>query len=267
MSVKTITSRLEAMKLSPSRLDEKMRDFIIKNLSLWEKIWVSDPKYVKDIPYSKFKGKTANANWQRLILKSIFGPAGIGWGTEDEKYDFVGDTIEDKRCVYSMKLWYVIPDEKEIFGDFAGKRGVVTAASSGQVFEYVKSKQKWIVVDHLIKKLRTDCITKGSSEFGLSMDIFLDSFDEQRYNGEGDGKEIPDPTPKRSAGGNSQKKQLAPLNYSGVNKKRIIKRLEEGWSVSKIIQSCNDAGFSISQEVKNEMEEDYKMIMDKKNNE
>ena len=86
----------------------------------------------------------------------LFGPFGIGWGVKEETYQKV-----DSFIIYTATLWY----------KYNGDEGAFP----------ISSDQK--LKDDCIKSVQTDAITKGLSRLGFNADIFLGTFDGNKYVG------------------------------------------------------------------------------------
>ena len=127
----------------------------MSNLSLWDQVESTDPQFAKKQEFGA-KLTAIDAQYQRKTATKMFGPMGIGWGTTKSKYTINPDHTH---CYYSGILWYTWED----------KKGTIEIGSD------IKIKPDFI------KCVRTDAITKGLSELGFNADVFMGTFDENKY--------------------------------------------------------------------------------------
>ena len=139
------------------------------NLKIWEKVDKTDSGFTKPMGF----GANLTAIDQMYQFKNatrMFGSFGIGWGTINENYQVI-----DGFVIYTAELWYKYDGEK---GQFP--------ISSDHKFK-----------DDCIKSVQTDAITKGLSRIGFNADIFLGTFDGNKYVSKSAPKPAPKPTPKK----------------------------------------------------------------------
>lgn len=150
------------------------------NLSLWEKVEKTPPKFTKQFNRGGgFKGTAINPTYLDHAATEHFGPQGIGWGTEvvteevlegAPLLDSNGNVIgHEKVHKVLLKLWYVLD----------GKRGEVY--QFGQTTFVGKNKNGFFTDEEAPKKSMTDAKTKCLSGLGFSADIFLGKYDDNKY--------------------------------------------------------------------------------------
>lgn len=144
-----------------------------ENMRLWKAVEKTDPEFTKAVSFGR-KFTSIGAQSQVKAATEQFGPFGFGWGVRNEQY------IDKKRdpndhhhdlLVYVAELWYKMNDQECSF----------PIAADIDVWEYVKSRAEWQLVDDTYKKVRTDALTKGLSYLGFNADVFLGKFDDNKY--------------------------------------------------------------------------------------
>lgn len=146
---------------------------IKENMKLWKAVEETDPEFTKAVSFGR-KFTSIGAQSQIKAATEQFGPFGYGWGVRNEQY------IDKKRdpndhhndlLVYIAELWFVYNEKESSF----------PIAADIDVWEYVKSRETWQLVDDSYKKVRTDALTKGLSYLGFNADVFLGKFDDNKY--------------------------------------------------------------------------------------
>jgi hypothetical protein len=132
------------------------------NMSIWDQLSKTDPKYTKS--FGKF-GKnltTTDPMYQIMKMTDMFGPVGEGW-TYDVKYNYAD------MCIFAeLKIGW----RKNINEPF-NWYGPVCAVNP----LYQRDK----LDDEAPKKAMTDALTKAFSHLGVSADVFLGMFDDNKY--------------------------------------------------------------------------------------
>jgi hypothetical protein len=92
------------------------------NLSVWDRVCVTDPAYAKDFSRAGgFQGTAINPTYLAKRATEVFGPAGLGWGINiiEEVYKegapiIVNNAVVGKECVHIIRaaLWYVLDGKK-----------------------------------------------------------------------------------------------------------------------------------------------------------
>ena len=133
------------------------------NMSIWDQLSKTDPKYTK--PFNSKFGKnltTTDPMYQIMKMTDMFGPVGEGW-TYDVKYNYAD------MCIFAeLKIGW----RKNINEPF-NWYGPVCAVNP----LYQRDK----LDDEAPKKAMTDALTKAFSHLGVSADVFLGMFDDNKY--------------------------------------------------------------------------------------
>lgn len=147
------------------------------NLELWNRVEKTDPKNTKDVRLGARKFKSVDPYSRFKVATKEFGSFGDGWGIRDENYDC--STLSGL-CIYTAWLFYYNEDGKE--GGFPIKSSIVTHQSK-QIWEAGKATGKYnsIPDEDFVKKVSTDALTKGLSMLGVSADIFMGKFEDEKY--------------------------------------------------------------------------------------
>lgn len=164
------------MAKSDPREHEKMRAATPangENARFWRELMVTDPGATKPFDRGNFKGTDISPVWRFKRLTETFGPAGLGWGVEDYRIEYVerGDS-PDIMVYVTARIWYVDPDTKQ--------RGVTPPGAGGDFVR--RSTQKGTRFDdEALKKAMTDAICNATRYLGLSADIYMGLFDSSKY--------------------------------------------------------------------------------------
>lgn len=147
----------------------------MNNLSIWEKVQETDPKFTK----ADYGGFTSiNGVYLYRKATEIFGAIGFGWGFEilEERYDegipfLVKDIgqVTSKTHTLKIELWFMQD----------GKKGKVI--NFGHTKYIYKTKNGYMIDDEAPKKSLTDAIKKCLSMLGFSADIFMGQFEDRDY--------------------------------------------------------------------------------------
>ena len=138
-----------------------MKDNESKNTFLWDKFKHTDPRYTK--PFPKF-GKTLTTidpMYQVMTMTRVFGPVGKGW-SYDVKYHYT-----DANVFAEVKIVYCIEDIWYRYGPVSSVCALYKKAGT--------------LDDEAPKNALTDAMTKAFSHLGVSADVFLGLFDNNKY--------------------------------------------------------------------------------------
>jgi len=142
------------------------------NLRHWRELAPTDPKHTK--PFQRpggFKGTAIKPIWNIQRLTEHFGPMGIGWGTEEPKFNVI-DTKEGEIIVYCiLQCWYKETPEAEraIIWGLGGDK--VSQKRSGVMFGD----------DEAFKKAYTDALGNAFVRIGVNADIHMGLFEDSKY--------------------------------------------------------------------------------------
>lgn len=131
-----------------------------KNLALYNRVREVPQEAKKDIQAGRLKGKTdINPLWRIQTLTREFGPAGVGWYTETERWT---EEHGNERAVYlHIKLYIKIDGEwsKPIEG--YGGAMILSQEKNGIFFD-----------DDAAKKAYTDAISQACRSLGIGADVY-----------------------------------------------------------------------------------------------
>jgi hypothetical protein len=149
------------------------------NMRVWDALKTTDPKYTTKVSFGR-KFTAINAQWQLQRMTELFGPIGKGWGyTVNHSVERITD--EYVLAIADVAIWWLgEPDPKaqqypigrptHQFGPVRGMSPILEKGREGLRFD-----------DDAGKKAMTDALTKGLSHLGLSADVFLGLFDDNKY--------------------------------------------------------------------------------------
>ena len=135
-----------------------------ENFWIWDQVKNTNPKYTK--AFTKFGGKeltTIDPMYQIQVMTGMFGPVGLGWAYH------VDYTYTDKNVFAEVLIRYRKEPSLE-WNQFG-------PVSSVQALY----KKNGGLDDEAPKKAMTDAMTKGFSHLGISADVFLGLFDNNKY--------------------------------------------------------------------------------------
>jgi hypothetical protein len=134
---------------------------VTENMKHWDALKATDPKYTKKVEFGR-KFTSINSQWQLQRMTEQFGPIGQGWGySVDHGIERITDDYV--LAVADVRIWW---------GD---DRGYGPVRGMSPILE------KGRYDDDAGKKAMTDALTKGLSHLGLSADVFLGLFDDNKY--------------------------------------------------------------------------------------
>jgi hypothetical protein len=136
-------------------------------MNLWKECAETDPKNTKEVRFGKRKFTAISAYYQIRQMTRIFGPCGYGWGfdIEDEQMCFP----EEKGAYLRLKvrLWY-------------GNRNTYILAYGAEKL-WAKQNETFFLDEDAWKKALTDGLTKAMSLMGMSADVFMGLYDDNKY--------------------------------------------------------------------------------------
>lgn len=135
------------------------------NLTLWNKVAKSDPKYLKQISFGSRSFTAIDPQYQIRCATEQFGPVGVGWGWLN-----VTRVVElsngDSAVLADVSIW--TGSKENIFGPFTGCR---------KFFDANKGR----LAEDAPKMAITDGLTKALSHLGFNADVFLGEMDGNKY--------------------------------------------------------------------------------------
>jgi hypothetical protein len=145
------------------------------NMKLWKQFETTDPAHTKKVEFGR-KFTAIDAHWQIMRVTEVLGPVGHGWGYDvqhsveklaDNMILAVADVMLWTKCDPAGKY----DSSKANYGPVRGTCEFYTPNKSG----------KMQLDEDAPKKAMTDALTKGLSHLGVSADVFLGLFDDNRY--------------------------------------------------------------------------------------
>ena len=140
-----------------------MTEETINKKRIWDAFKHTDPKFTK--PFSKF-GRTLTTTdpmYQVMRMTDHFGPVGQGW-TYSVNYNYT-----DRNVFAELKIGWREDTNKDFnwYGPISAVNPLYKSNNS--------------LDDEAPKKAMTDALTKAMSHLGMSADIFLGKFDDNKY--------------------------------------------------------------------------------------
>ena len=133
-------------------------------LRIWGQVEKTDPLYVKSVSKGRFKFSAIDAHSRVLAMTKTFGPIGVGWG-----YDYEFHYPPNETVVAQISLWYIDPNSGE------------PSERVHHVGTAPLTRHDGKTDDEAHKKAITDGLTKTMSLLGVSADVFLGKFDDNKY--------------------------------------------------------------------------------------
>ena len=146
------------------------------NMRIWEAVQTTDPKHTKKVEFGR-KFTSIDAHWQVMQATKQFGPIGEGWGYSVE-HSVLTLTPEMILAVADVSIWWSLPPA------VARSYGPIRATCEMYGPKTYKGKVipgEFVTDEDAPKKAMTDALTKGLSHLGFSADVFLGTFDDNRY--------------------------------------------------------------------------------------
>lgn len=142
------------------------------NLSYYERFRQAPENAKKRIKGGRLKGMTdINPMWRIKCLTELFGPCGVGWWTENERYNVEDGANGEKALHCELDLRFIVPETGQESKPVHGSGGAMLIAkeSSGLRLD-----------DEAWKKARTDAISVSCKELGIGADVYW-SADSTKY--------------------------------------------------------------------------------------
>lgn len=143
-----------------------------RNMRLYAQVQNTPQEAQKSFNNGRFSGTDVNPMWRIKMLTMMFGPAGQGWWTEDEKFDVIPCPDTRETAVFcTLKLRYVDPESGEVSKPILGVGGnkFLMVAKSGPYCS-----------DEAYKMAYTDALSIACKALGFSHDIYFQN-DKTKY--------------------------------------------------------------------------------------
>ena len=137
------------------------------NKNIWDKLKQTDPRFTKRVNKGFGEITTIDPMYQIMKMTETFGPIGKGW-SYDAEYKYQGTDNNQTAVVFAeVKIVYRIEDIWYRYGPVSSVCALYKKAGS--------------LDDEAPKKALTDAMTKAFSHLGVSADVFLGLFDNNKY--------------------------------------------------------------------------------------
>lgn len=141
-----------------------------KNLTLWNKVNTTDPKYLKNVTNGGRNYSAIDAQSQYLNATEQFGPYGNTWGLKSIEitYQAIGETT-----LVNLKAIFYYP---------GGEFETINSIKLAYMTNGYQGKPGYLKIDEeALKKLETNTVTKALSRLGFNADVFLGQFEDNNY--------------------------------------------------------------------------------------
>lgn len=136
-----------------------------ENMEIYERVRSVPKEAQKQFNNGKFSGTDINPMWRIKKLTEIFGPAGIGWWTEDVRYWLEPGSDGSVAAFCSLSLRFVLD----------GKTSQPVHGIGGNVFVRKNSTS-----DEAYKMAYTDALSIAAKALGVGADIWFQN-DRSKY--------------------------------------------------------------------------------------
>lgn len=147
----------------------------MENMEIYERVRSVPKEAQKQFNNGKFSGTDINPMWRIKKLTEIFGPAGIGWWTEDVRYWLESGSDGSVAAFCSLSLRFVLD----------GKTSQPVHGIGGNVFVRKNSTS-----DEAFKMAYTDALSIAAKAIGVGADIWFQN-DRSKYEEKPEKQEKP----------------------------------------------------------------------------
>lgn len=143
------------------------------NLSLWEKVERTNPKYTKAAKKGQHHFTSITPVSQFRAATEVFGIQGIGWGVK-----IGSEVFSEREHGETVLLSY----DAILFFKYDMQDGEIPIHATEKACYKTQGTSGYLKVDEEArKKVVTNAKTKGLSELGFNADIFMGMYDDQEY--------------------------------------------------------------------------------------
>jgi hypothetical protein len=143
----------------------------MENLEIWEKLFKTDPAYTKKFDKGTYKGTAINPMYVYRKLTEQFGACGIGWKVEI--LDTQTQHFQDGAAIVSQTVGLFIKDNDKWSDAIVG--------TGGDYIRRITNNGKVMIDDDGYKKALTDAITNATKMLGMSGDVYMGLYDDNKY--------------------------------------------------------------------------------------
>lgn len=139
-----------------------------KNTEIWDALGKTDPSQTKGFSRAGgFKGTAVKPIWIQRRLTEQFGPAGVGWGVNEPKFETVHASEGEVLVYCTVSAWH--GSKENVLWGVGGDKAVS------------KNKNGLFVDDEAFKKAFTDAVGNAFKSLGVAADIHMGLFDDDKY--------------------------------------------------------------------------------------
>lgn len=158
------------------------------NVEFWEALRTPDPMFTKKFDRGSFKGTATSPIYIARRMTELFGPVGIGWGWDIDQIIMLPNADHPEVVHVQVTVWYQHPNPPAVNNrdETPPLIGRITHVGGNQLFKFRKDKGSnkaepagWD--DEAIKAAITDAIGKALTYLGMSADIHMGLFDDNKY--------------------------------------------------------------------------------------
>ena len=204
----------------------KQNDILASNVRFYKEVMTTPADARKTIQAGRLKGYTdINPMWRIRRLTEVFGPAGFGWWTQNEKFTLVpGEGTHEMACFCELELVVVDPETKEESHPIKGIGGN----------KFIASERNGLYCnDEAYKSAYTDALSIACKSLGFSHDIYYDK-DRTKYTTD----EIPEEKPDTSSEKSGSKMKDTPEKPDEDQLTMVRTQLHE--TVKKLVTSMDE---------------------------
>lgn len=141
------------------------------NTLIWDTLFKTDPNYTKKFDKGTYKGTAINPMYVYKKLTEQFGACGIGWKVEI--IDTQTQHFQDGAVIVSQTVKLFIKNGSEWSDGIVG--------TGGDYIRRITNKGSIMVDDDGYKKALTDAITNATKMLGMSGDVYMGLYDDNKY--------------------------------------------------------------------------------------
>lgn len=134
----------------------------MEKMDIYNRVRAVPDEAKKRISGGRLKGMTdINPMWRIKTMTELFGPCGIGWWTENERYTSENGTNGERAICCELDLYYMHDGEQSKPLHGVGGALIVAKERNGDRLD-----------DEAWKKARTDAISVACKSLGIGADVY-----------------------------------------------------------------------------------------------
>jgi hypothetical protein len=150
----------------------------MSNTAIWDALAKTDPAHTKSFSRAGgFKGTAVKPIYCDQKMTQQFGPCGKGWGMGAPSFQVVPGHNGEVLVYCTVELWW----------DAGAGRNSLYGVGGDKAVTYIKANQqynkpeRWENDDEAFKKAFTDAIGNAMKHLGMSADVHMGMFDDNKY--------------------------------------------------------------------------------------